>query len=159
MDRRSKFRIRIYDGSTKVIHLEEKRKLSGMTQKSAWNLTEEECRLYMGYEQSAMHPVMQAKGLKPACIVEYDRFAFVEPTGNVRITFDTNIRGSHDTDAFLDKDADMTLILPKGEHVLEVKYDEFLPKWILSAVDLNCLSQQTFSKYAQVRQVLEGMRL
>ncbi|MCF0128148.1 MAG: polyphosphate polymerase domain-containing protein [Pseudobutyrivibrio sp.] len=159
VDKRRKYRIRTYDGSLDLIHLEEKSKISGMTHKESWNLSLEECRDYMAAIPSAMIPVMQAKHMEPACIVEYDRFAFVEASGNVRITFDTDIRGSMRCEEFLEKDAAMTPILPKGEHILEVKFDEFLPSWILSAVDLNHLQQQTFSKYGRVRGALEGLGL
>jgi hypothetical protein len=56
---------------------------------------------------------------------------------------------------FLDTTEEFTLpVVEQGMHILEVKYDEFLPKYILQLVDLNNLHRQSFSKYAMVREVL-----
>ena len=94
-------------------------------------------------------------GMQPKCIVEYDRCAFVEPAGNVRITFDKNLRGSTEVERFLDNDVEFALpVMNPGIHILEVKYDEFLPRHILQLVDINNLQRQSFSKYAIVREVL-----
>ncbi len=79
----------------------------------------------------------------------------MEPAGNVRITFGMNLRGSTDIERFLDTSEEFTLpVMEPGMHILEVKYDEFLPKYILELVDLNCLHRQSFSKYEIVREVL-----
>ena len=159
-DRRHKFRIRTYNASSDVIHLEKKSKCRGMIRKESENLTVDTCRSYMeGLPVPAQGLVSQellkgilSAGMRPRCIVEYDRTAYVEPAGNVRITFDRNIRGTMKTDRFLDPDSeDYIPVLPAGMHVLEVKYDEFLPDYLLQAVDLNCLTRTSFSKYAYVR--------
>ncbi len=159
-DRRHKFRIRTYNANPQVIHLEKKSKYRGMIRKVSENLSVEACLDYMAaYPVDAKGPVSQellhsilSVGMAPRCIVEYDRTAYVEPCGNVRITFDRNIRGTMDTDRFLKPDSqDYIPVLPTGFHILEVKYDEFLPDYLLQAVDLNSLQRTSFSKYAYVR--------
>jgi hypothetical protein len=65
----------------------------------------------------------------------------------VRITFDKNIASSVDYDGFWDKNAVRLPVLPKGIHLLEVKYDEFLPMYIKENLESGHLRQTTFSKY------------
>ena len=38
-------------------------------------------------------------------------------------------------------------VLPTGRHVLEVKYDEFLPDFLYQVMNLGSLRQSGFSKY------------
>jgi hypothetical protein len=66
-----------------------------------------------------------------------------------------NLRGSMDTERFLDTSEEFAVsVMEPGMHILEVKYDEFLPKHILQLVDINNLHRQSFSKYAMVREEL-----
>ena len=167
-DDRFKYRIRFYDDNKDYINLEKKYKRRGMTKKESQHLSLDQVSAFMeGLEglgecdslSDDLSTELMAAGLKsgmmPKCIVEYDRLAFVEPTGNVRITFDMNLRGSKDVERFLDTDDEFALpVIEPGMHILEVKYDEFLPKYILQLVDLNNLHRQSFSKYAMVREVL-----
>ncbi len=97
---------------------------------------------------------MIRKKLIPKCIVEYERFAFVESKGNVRITFDRNILGSRRTDRFYDTQIDGMPVMPWGYYILEIKYDELLPHYILAAVDTGNLRRQSFSKYYTTRKAL-----
>ena len=86
-------------------------------------------------------------GMHPKSIVEYERTAFVEPRGNVRITFDRNISGCEKISGFFDRTLPAVPVLPKGQHVLEVKYDELLPEYIAGVLELGRLQQTAFSKY------------
>jgi hypothetical protein len=79
--------------------------------------------------------------------VEYDRVPYVYPQGNVRITLDEDIRGSNRVDLFLEDQIPLRLIMPAGQHILEVKYDEYLPDYIYRAVQVENLQATAFSKY------------
>lgn len=160
VDMRRKFRIRLYNGSTDRICLEKKSKLRGMTRKESQRVTKEDCLAYLdglpvfgeGPVARELFTAMMQTGMTPKCIVEYERRAYVEAAGNVRITLDMDIRGTADIGQFLQRDChDPVYVLPQGLHILEVKYDEFLPEYILQAVDLNTLQRTSFSKYAWVR--------
>ena len=85
--------------------------------------------------------------LKPKVIVEYDRIPYVERLGNVRVTLDQNISSSGDLDGFFREHIRKRPILPAGQHILEVKYDEFLPDAIRCNLQLQNLRQTSFSKY------------
>lgn len=161
IDNRKKYRLRIYNGEDAYIKLEKKSKLRGMTQKVAVSVSKEDCVSYMKGKtvplkenssalEKELFVQMQMSGMRPVCIVEYERTAFVEPKGNVRITFDKNIRGSEKSEAFLDKPP-LVPLLPTGMHILEVKYDEILPEYIARALETGRLQQSAFSKYYYAR--------
>lgn len=158
VDNRRKYRIRIYNGQIDDIKLEKKIKYRNMTQKKSVPLTEEVCRTYVAGElpsfcenQSGLEKELlcEAKmnGMRPKSIVEYERTALTEQRGNVRITFDRNISGSLRTEEFLDKEPAFSPLLPAGCHIMEVKYDEFLPRYLMDMLNLGCLQQVSFSKY------------
>ena len=157
-DPREKFRIRIYDHSTEKITLECKRKEHGKTLKTSCPLTVEQTRLLMAGKPipdiAKQPPVLQkltmlmlTKRMRPVVIVEYDRIPYVYPNGNVRITLDTNIASSSDVGSFLDETIPKRPVMPLGQQLLEVKYDEYLPDFIYRSLQLHSLRQTAFSKY------------
>lgn len=157
-DPREKFRIRIYNHSAQRITLELKKKEHMMTQKHSCPLTRAQCELLMQgipLPLSSDYPpvlqklllLMRTRRMQPKVIVEYDRVPYVERIGNVRVTLDQNISSSGDLYRFLDEEIAKRPILPAGQHVLEVKYDEFLPDYIKRNLQLHGLRQSAFSKY------------
>lgn len=157
-DPREKFRIRIYNGSAERISLELKKKERGKTLKLSCPLTEEQCRTLMRGEplpDSKDYPavlqklllLMKTTMMKPKIIVEYDRVPYVYQLGNVRITLDKNISSSNRLETFLDKEIYKRPIMPAGQHVLEVKFDEYLPDYIYRTLQLDSLRQTAFSKF------------
>ncbi len=157
-DPREKFRIRIYNGSDKKISLELKRKQCGKTLKKSCPMTREQVeQLIAGqmlpWDDNA-HPLLkkfyiwqQTRYGLPKVIVDYNRIPFVYPDGNVRITLDTNITASVRFDRFFCDDVLGRPIMPLGHHLLEVKYDEFIPDHIFRTIQTNKLTRTTFSKY------------
>lgn len=157
-DPREKFRIRIYNHSAERITLELKQKVRGKTRKLSCPLTEEQCRMIMEgrvpdrtEETPALLTklglLMQTRLMRPKVIVEYERVPYVYPLGNVRITLDENISSSDRTDLFLEEQVPLRPVLPAGQHILEVKYDEFLPDALYRTVQLPDLRPTAFSKY------------
>ena len=157
-DPREKYRIRIYNNSAERITLENKKKICGMTQKDACSISKELCDGILSGKiaslESGKEPVWNrfaeaynTKLLRPKVIVDYERTVFVCTQGNVRITFDRNISSSVDYDYFFEKNMAKRPIMPTGTHVLEVKYDEFLPDYIYKSAELESLNRTTYSKY------------
>ena len=102
---------------------------------------------------------MLTRLLHPVVVVEYERAPFIYPNGNVRITFDTNMSSSDMTAHFLEGEGARRPIMPAGWHLMEVKYDEFLPDFIYRALNLGTLRQTTYSKYYLCRRyALKGHR-
>lgn len=160
-DNRFKYRIRIYDGSDSVIKLEKKSKIRGMTKKVSTGISREDCLSYMKGNwipfaegtsnlEKEFRAKMRGEGVHPVSIVEYERTAFVERVGNVRVTFDRNICGSDNVGGFLGETSFVPL-LPKGQHILEVKYDELLPEYIAGCLEMGSLQRTAFSKYYYAR--------
>ncbi len=158
VDNRRKYRIRIYDGNDTVIKLEKKIKVRGMTRKISREISRADCLAYMegaavGGEaersnlEKELYAEIKMNGMHPVSIVEYERTAFTEPKGNVRITFDRNIGGSEQIEDFLKDDFLPVPVLPKGCHVLEVKYDELLPGYLQGVLEMGNLQRTSFSKY------------
>lgn len=161
-DPREKFRIRIYNASSDRITLECKRKERGKNHKTSCPLTVEQTKLLMAGrilpDIGSQPPLLQkltmlmlTRRMRPVVIVEYDRIPYVYKNGNVRITLDTNTRSSSDVERFLDEIIPMRPVLPVGQQLLEVKYDEYLPDFIYRSLQLHSLRQTAFSKYAICR--------
>ena len=157
-DPREKFRIRIYNGSCEKISLECKRKERGKTHKTSCPLTVEQTRALMagkvlpaiGQQPPLLRKLtlqMMTRQLRPKVIVEYERIPYVYKNGNVRITLDTNIASSSRVEQFLDPHIATRPVLPAGQQLLEVKYDEYLPDFIYRSLMLQNLRQTAFSKY------------
>ena len=157
-DPREKFRIRIYNGSSDRITLECKRKERGKTYKTSCPLTAGQTKQLMAgkvLSDLAQQPPllrkltlqMMARRLRPVVIVEYERIPYVYKNGNVRITLDTNIASSSAVEQFLEPQISSRPVLPVGQQLLEVKYDEYLPDFIYRSLMLPNLRQTAFSKY------------
>ena len=157
-DFREKYRIRTYQNDTEKIHLEIKGKESGYTRKEKERITLEECRQLIerkgfclkegdGIVKRKLYALMLLKHMQPVRIVEYDRIPLVEPKGNVRITFDKNITGTSEITSFFEKRIPAIPVLPSGQHILEVKYDEFLPDYIKQILNEVHLTKTAFSKF------------
>ena len=155
---REKFRIRIYNHSTDRIMLECKRKERGKTLKTSCPLTVEQTKTLMRGEYlrdvASLEPLLQkltllmmTNRLRPVVIVEYDRVPYVYKNGNVRVTLDMNISSSSDIGNFLEEKIQKRPVLPLGQSLLEVKYDEYLPDFIYNNLQLKNLRQTAFSKY------------
>lgn len=157
---REKFRIRFYNNDTSYIRLEKKSKINGLCLKQGVRLSEEQVQAVLDGEISWMRKndnelirelwaKMQYQILRPKNIVVYDREAYVYEPGNVRVTIDSNIRGSDNIQRFLKGDeADLKLF---NKIILEVKWDEFLPQIIRDIVQLKDVRTSNFSKFAATR--------
>lgn len=158
---REKFRIRYYNGDTSVIHLEKKSRRAGLGTKFSAALSREEAqRIVNGNPDWMMdsgRPLVQElyckmrwQGLRPKVIVDYTREPFIYRPGNVRVTFDYDIRTGLSCTDFLNPDC---VTIPAGDApiLLEVKWDAFLPSIIRDAVQTPGRHAEAFSKYAQCR--------
>ncbi len=168
IDCRKKYRIRIYFPETSLIKLEIKEKRRGYTRKQGCTISRKDfdALCYNKYDLSfgdntyINEFIFQKKqmALKPKTIIVYERSAYVYPSGNVRITFDRNISASKDLNSFFEKRAkNLVPVLPKGMHILEVKYDEILPDIIAKQLEIGKLKKTAFSKYYLGRMATEGI--
>ncbi len=161
-DPRSKFRIRYYNDDTSRISLEKKSKKRGMCLKEDCRLTIDECQMLMNgcmpgiteeiaSGKKCLLTELQIRGLIPRTIVTYERMPLIYSAGNVRVTFDRKITSSEDVGKFLSGDYIQRPVLPKGHSILEVKWDEIIPRHIKETLRLERLEWTAFSKYYMCR--------
>lgn len=163
-----KYRIRIYDGSAEMINLECKYSSHGMKAKKTCRINERQCEQLIhgaavGKTEASQEVLRQflaersIKLLMPKVIVEYTRSPYVCEMGNVRVTFDRNIRFSTEISRFLEKGIAWRGIMPEGKQLLEVKYDKVLPGAVMDVLAGGQMMNRTsFSKYVLCR--MYGMR-
>lgn len=163
---REKYRIRQYNNNPNFIRLEKKTRHGSMSRKTMHPLSLQDYNVLLSGDMDRIHALLaQSRGtlleefllkilhrkFSPKCVVEYERFAFTEKTGNVRITFDRNIAGSNQVEHFFDAALYTVPAMPQGHQILEIKYDELLPHHILQTLDPGSLRRQSFSKYYMTR--------
>lgn len=162
IDSREKWRIRSYNRDRTRINLECKMKEHEMVHKESCELSFEQYlkitsgdKLDINGDNSPLLNrfllLRETKLLRPVIIVQYKRFPYVYKAGNVRITFDCDIAASMDLCNFFDCGMSTRLVMPGGMHLLEVKYDDFLPDCIYRSVQLKNMEQTAFSKYILCR--------
>ena len=155
---REKYRIRLYNRDSSVIHLERKFKYGGLGYKDSADLTEEQARRIVNgdveWMASSGNEVLigfyfrlRSEGLKPRVIVDYTREPFIYGPGNVRITMDYNIRTGLRCVDFLNPDC-VTVPAKEAPIILEVKWDNYLPEIIRDTVQLGDRHSCAFSKFA-----------
>lgn len=158
VDPREKFRIRAYNCSDGRIALEKKIKSHGMTGKRSCLIDRDTCmKMLTGQsitDHLGQHPLLdewilqsETAGLRPVMLGEYVRKPYVYRAGNVRITFDRYISASFRTRDLFERRISRVAVLPTGYHVLEVKYDDFLPDVIYQLIDNGHMRHTTFSKF------------
>ena len=84
--------------------------------------------------------------LRPACLIIYDRTAYFEPDGDLRLTIDYNPRCRFD-DLNLTTSMDGDLLLPEGYAILELKVQDAMPLWLTKALSDGKIYKTSFSKY------------
>jgi len=162
LSRREKFRLRYYNGDVSFIRLEKKSKANQLAYKESAVITATQCEaLLAGSYECLKQPEtpllmefytkIHYQNLRPRSIVDYRREAYVYRAGNVRITFDSNIRTSGSIAGFLNPG--LTTIPAAGSIILEIKYLGFLPDIIRDVVQIGNRNQTEFSKYVAARLV------
>ena len=161
VNKREKFRIRMYDNDPSFIQLEKKSKLNGLGTKCKDRLEVREVQRLLegdvGWMLDSGRPLVQelyakwqGQVLRPKTVVQYRREPFVYAPGNVRVTLDSELRTGVRSLDFLNPDC---LLVPAldAPTLMEVKWDDFLPGIIKDAVQLEGRRKAAFSKYAACR--------
>ncbi len=161
--KREKFRIRYYKKDLSYITLEKKIKNKELCKKTDAPLTIEEYKRILlspgqwmeNHSESLVRELyskMKVQQLRPRVFVSYQREAFTYKPGNVRVTFDFDIRTSLFQREFLSKSiSDIPATDADKGIVMEVKYDAFLPEIIGCLLQEGSLRRTAFSKYAVCR--------
>lgn len=162
VNRRNKYRIRIYNDALDVIKLEVKTKRDNRIMKRSETITRAQMESLMrgeciedsasdGDPATLFNLAIRTQGLRPKVIVAYERKAYVYEPGNVRITFDRNVRASSRVETFGQKNISYDF-LREYDKVLEVKYDAFIPDFLLQLLETGSMQQSAYSKYQLCRE-------
>jgi len=158
---REKFRLRMYNHNADFVRLEKKAKRGGLSGKQSAVLTRAETERILAGDVSWLAETGNAllaefygkwrgERLRPRTIVDYRREAYWYPQGNVRVTFDAEVRtGVYATGMF--EDVRTVGTGEAGTLLLEVKYDGFLPDIMRDVIQTNTRHGEAFSKYAACR--------
>lgn len=155
---RKKYRIRIYDDSDNVINLEKKIKQDKYIHKESARLTREETEKILCGDYEFLlkkeNPLCRefyveciSSVLRPRVIVDYEREPFVFETGDVRITFDTDVRAGSLEFTLFDKTLPTVSVLEPGKLIMEVKFTQLLPRMIKEALPAGAAEISAVSKF------------
>ena len=162
--RRRKYRIRTYDLSDDIIKFEIKDKFDSYISKTSAQISPQQCKKMMAGNYEFMlnsdsqtlrmaYVDARTKILKPRVIVDYFREVFVCDEGNVRITFDSDLRAGISSCDIFDPDLPTLPAIDDDKLILEVKYDDFLPENIRQLLHPLNRWQTSESKFWRCRKV------
>lgn len=163
---RSKYRVRIYNDSLNIIKCEVKSKLYNRTLKNSQSISKDDMlSLCMGNciedtsdssdPRFCFNRAIKMNLLRPKVIVTYERQSYINELGNVRITFDRNVRATRLTESFGSSDIIYDHPNEEQRNILEVKYDGYIPNYILQLLENNEMLHVSNSKYAICRQIYD----
>lgn len=154
LSERWKYRIRFYNYDESFIKLEKKYKINNLTNKKETLINKEildqilsgSIKISKENDELLNEFILSMKTefLKPIIYIEYDRIPYIYRYDNVRITLDYNIRYTNIVNDVFNKERKMYYLKNK---ILEVKYNDFIPDFIFKNINLNNLSQTSFSKF------------
>lgn len=162
--RRKKIRLRIYDEAQPTAKLELKEKQGDLQHKSSLVVSRAEaesiCRGDYGFlldrrgdTALRLYTLLTLGLYRPVAVIEYDRTAYTHPLFSTRLTFDSRVRTSEYNLDLYDPNLPWEYVLEQ-EVLLEVKYNQVLPKPVSKVLDHENLNRISVSKYAAGRTVL-----
>ena len=149
-----KYRIRMYNNDDTNVFLERKTNENGYIKKIKEKIDKEEvsnllCGKFKDLLKedeclkTELYIKMRLKSLRPTLLIEYTRNAWVDKLSNVRVTIDKEMKSTTDCRKFFGS----VKSLPKEKYVLEVKWDKYLPDYVLNIIQLAQGKKMTKSKF------------
>lgn len=165
---RKKYRIRIYDYSDQIIHLERKQKQGQYILKEAVSIHRNEVQSIMMGNYAFLldrdEPLCKdfyiecvTNHLRPKVIVDYERIPYVLETGDVRVTFDQQIRTGVLSYELFDESLPTIQVMDPENLIMEIKFTEFLPQIIRNLIPTQHLNSTATSKYVMCFDTKYGM--
>ena len=166
---KEKLRLRSYGLAKpgKPVFLELKRKAQGIVYKRRVVTNVEDVNRFLSGESNIFANGQIAKeityfrdyygSLIPSCLIIYDRVAYFEPGGDLRLTIDYNPRYRLDN-LNLDTSMEGISLLNEGEAILEIKVQEAMPLWLSNILSKDKIYKNSFSKYGEAykQQILKS---
>lgn len=158
VDNRKKYRIRLYNLSDDFIRLECKIKSGSYVSKLSAPLTLSDVEMIMrgdyDFLLKSSEPLCRqfyyectSKLMRPKVYVDYERAPYIMDEGDVRVTFDRDVRGAYPGFGITERDIPSSYVLEPGKLIMEVKFTEFLPKLVKDVLPVRALELSAVSKY------------
>ena len=155
---RCKYRIRCYNDKDDYICLERKLKNGQYIAKQSARLTRAQTEAIINGRYDFLledgQPLSRefyyecvSNVMRPRVIVDYEREPYVFEGGDVRITFDMNVRASVLGFSIFDPRLPSIPVLPPAHLILEVKFTDFLPGVIRKLLPGRGAAETSFSKF------------
>ncbi|MDO4477462.1 MAG: polyphosphate polymerase domain-containing protein [Lachnospiraceae bacterium] len=159
---KQKVRLRCYDPAAEKFKMEYKCKSGTDSHKFSLSVNREEAKALMAGRYDCLYDMntelskelyarMISRAYQPKVTVVYKRVVYQCPLNDVRITFDFDIKASFNRYALIDPVASYDLISAPASGILEVKYNDFLPGYVRTALGNLDSLQVANSKYANAR--------
>ena len=157
---KEKIRLRSYglNNPGKPVYLELKRKADGIVYKRRVETSVDDVKKFINYENDNLSDGQIAKEIRyfrnyyesliPSCLIIYDRVAYFQKNGDLRLTIDFNPRYRLDN-LNLSTSMDGIPLLNDGDAILEIKVQESIPLWLTSILDEGRIYKGSFSKYGE----------
>lgn len=166
IENRKKIRLRVYSPNDKKAKLEIKRKFGDSQEKKTVlidkadgeeliNQNYEVLRKYDSETARSIYQIMKINRLRPVVLIEYRRKAFIHPMNSIRITLDNDIRSNEVDFGLFDEKVVMIPTDDYDTNILEVKYNNFIFKYITDLFTPLDLERQSYSKYMVSRGIFE----
>ncbi len=157
IEKRKKFRLRLYDIDSAKVKLEIKNKINDcilkqsiwISRKDAKEMQEGNYDVLLNYDNDVARKVFaefKRFCYKPVVIIDYERHAFVHDFNNIRVTFDSRIRANSIDLNMFDRKIFMKPLMAQQLVVLEIKFDRFMPEWLKSVLRMKN-TNSAISKY------------
>lgn len=159
---RKKYRMRIYNLSDDVIKLEKKSRRGQYIYKESFSLSREQADniLNSNYEflldldntlARQFYLDIKTKLFRPKVIVDYIREAYILDYNRIRITFDKYLKTGLGETRLFDESLPVISAVDEPCFILEIKYNNFLPDYLKSALQIQSHQRQAISKYVFCR--------
>ncbi|MBO6055104.1 MAG: polyphosphate polymerase domain-containing protein [Oscillospiraceae bacterium] len=157
---KEKIRLRSYGIASECspVYLELKRKAFGIVYKRRVETTIPQVRRFFSGEENIFGDSQISRELTafrdyyqplvPSCMIIYDRIAYFEPDGDLRLTIDENPRYRMDL-LDLTKSMHGISLLGSGCTILEIKVQDAVPLWLSEILSAGEIRKTSFSKYGE----------
>lgn len=163
---RTKYRVRFYNRDDGYIVFEKKSKRGERMQKESVRISRDQAERMCAREALCLDEnapsllreyalLASAGGLRPAALVDYDRFAYTMPLGNVRVTLDLGLRTAPLAGGLFENRPAFP-VMEENEGILEVKFDALLPTQVALLVQDIPKERLAISKYCRCLALLTG---
>jgi len=167
IERRKKFRIRIYNYNFNPIKMEIKSKLNNYIIKESFTINNKDAEKIISGDYEILLKYKNVSAIKiyrdflkdfyrPVVLIDYWREAYNYDLNQIRVTFDMDLKKIEKNigDLFI-SNYDMSHVLNNNKIIMEIKFNNTLPSWIKNLIQMPRFERCAISKYTLSR-YMEG---